>query len=96
MEKIHCASLLLICTLFILPISGVADRTLNTAAILNVNTPAGKAANTSLHFALQEINGTRLNLTILESKGFVGNGWNIALNYFNDFVFPLSAISFFT
>lgn len=55
---------------------------LNIAAILDVSTPAGQAANMSLHFGLQDINreaanGTRFNLTIRESRGIVGNGENI-------------------
>ncbi|GLJ39324.1 hypothetical protein SUGI_0802600 [Cryptomeria japonica] len=83
MGRIHCASLVLTYTLFILllfhvAVSTGADDTVNIAAILDVTTPAGKAANKSLHFALQDVNdgaatGTRLNLTIQESRGFVGN-----------------------
>ncbi|GLJ39323.1 hypothetical protein SUGI_0802590 [Cryptomeria japonica] len=75
--SIHCASLVLTYTLFILllfhvAVSTGADDTVNIAAILDVTTPAGKAANKSLHFSLQDVNdgaatGTRLNLTIQES-----------------------------
>ncbi|GLJ39327.1 hypothetical protein SUGI_0802640 [Cryptomeria japonica] len=83
MGRIHCNSLVLIYTILILRVFHVAGSTavgdtVNIVAILDVSTPAGKAANTSLHFALQDVNdeaanGTRLNLTIQESRGFVGN-----------------------
>ncbi|GLJ39328.1 hypothetical protein SUGI_0802650 [Cryptomeria japonica] len=83
MGRIHCASLFSIYSLLILLVFDVtvytrADDTLNIAAILDMTTPAGKAANMSLLFALQDVNdkadnGTRLNLTIRESRGIVGN-----------------------
>ncbi|KAH9299326.1 hypothetical protein KI387_031008, partial [Taxus chinensis] len=57
--------------------STVTNDTVNIAAILDLNTAAGRAANSSLNLALQHlnhtINGTRLNLTIQESGGDVLN-----------------------
>ncbi|XP_057825045.1 glutamate receptor 3.4-like [Cryptomeria japonica] len=81
MGRIHGAFLLSIFILLVFHLtfsSASAHDTIHIAAILDVTTPAGKAANMSLHFALQDVNhkaadGTRLKLTIRESRGFVGN-----------------------
>ncbi|KAH9299324.1 hypothetical protein KI387_031006, partial [Taxus chinensis] len=57
--------------------STTANDTVNIAAILDLNTAAGRAAKWSINLALQHlnqaINGTRLNLTIQESGGDVLN-----------------------
>ncbi|XP_059066189.1 glutamate receptor 3.5-like [Cryptomeria japonica] len=78
MGRSHCTSLLLIFSILLVFDIVVSTDTVNIATILDVTTPAGKAANTSLRFALQDINyqaanGTRFNLIIEESRGFVGN-----------------------